>query len=592
MLVLHCDVGYGPATTKTSAVNLTDVTWTDRDTLFTIPSGVPADIYTQIKTDSYQTLYNELSAYITSGIDAIYSFLTQKGGKANSFFWETGLNQLLNQFPSIDKAYPNWWAWALSDHDSVKIPYIYVKELNKLLVINSIDETDVYNIYKVNPDSSCELLAWSSDAGLTSAYACNYCSSPNVRYWGFIRQLVFNENGDGDVTNYGNYFAIEIMVGIGGSDHYPHINIYPVYSNEMFLPESRGFLKEYFKIFWGDYRPDNVPDPFAPGGTTEPSGGTGDFSDNSDNIEIPPLPTLSTVNTGFITLFNPSIAQLRELASYMWSDLFDITAWRKIFADPMDAILGMSIVPVNVPAGETAPVTVGNISTGVSMTKAASQFVTVDCGTLNVKEYWGAYLDYDPYTKAEIYLPYIGTHALAVDDIMNKLVHVVYHIDILSGACCAYVKCGNSVLYTFVGQCSCSIPITGNDWTNVINGALSIATAIGSMVATGGASAPLAVSNIAASAINSMKPNVEKSGSLGGMGGMMGIQTPYLILTRPRQALPANQNAFMGYPSFITYKLSEITGYTEVESIHLENIPATEQELSEIETLLKGGVIL
>ena len=338
---------------------------------------------------------------------------------------------------------------------------------------------------------------------------------------------------------------------------------------------------------------DQVPtDPYSQDGESDTGGGTGDFDGTGDNIDIPGLPTLSATDTGFITLFNPSTAQLKSLANYMWSSGFDLDTFKKLFADPMDCILGLSIVPVAVPNGGSSAVSVGNISTGVSMTKAAAQYVAVDCGTLNVNEYWGAYLDYDPYTKAEIYLPYIGTHALAVDDIMGKAVHVVYHVDILSGACAAYVKCGSSVLYTFIGQCSSSIPITGNDWTNVINGVLTAAGAIGSMVATGGASAPLAVPALASTAVNGMKPTVEKSGSMSGTGGMLGIQTPYLILTRPRQAVPAKQNEFMGYPSFITKKLSNVSGYTEIESVHLENISATEQELSEIESLLKGGVIL
>ena len=334
-------------------------------------------------------------------------------------------------------------------------------------------------------------------------------------------------------------------------------------------------------------------DPYAndPNGTTGTGGGTGNFDGTGDDIDIPSLPTLSAVNTNFITLFNPTIEQLKNLANYMWSSGFDLETFKKLFADPMDCILGLSIVPVAVPNGETSIVSVGNISTGVSMTKAASQYVTVDCGTLNVNEYWGAYLDYDPYTKAEIYLPYIGTHALSVDDIMGKSVHVVYHVDILSGACAAYVKCGGSVLYTFIGQCSSSIPINGNDWTNVINGVLSIAGAVGSMVATGGASAPMAAGMIASTAVNGMKPNVEKSGSMSGTGGMLGIQTPFLILTRPRQALPARQNKFTGYPSFITESLGDLSGYTEIEEIHLENISATESELSEIENLLKSGVI-
>lgn len=332
-------------------------------------------------------------------------------------------------------------------------------------------------------------------------------------------------------------------------------------------------------------------DPYKPGGNSGVGGGTGTFDGTGDAIEIPGLPTLSATDTGFITLFNPAVSQLKALANYMWSNGFDIQTFKKIFADPMDCILGLSIVPVAVPNGDTGEVSVGNISTGISMTKAAAQYVSVDCGTLNVQEFWGGYLDYDPYTKAEIYLPYIGTHPISVDDIMNKSVHVVYHVDILSGACTAFVKCGSSVLYEFIGQCSSSIPISGNDWTNVINGVLTVAGSIGTMVATGGATAPMVAGTIASTAVNSMKPNVEKSGSMSGTGGMLAIQTPYLILTRPRQAKPKNQNKFTGYPSFITEKLGSISGYTEIESVHLENIPATEQELSEIENLLKSGVI-
>lgn len=340
------------------------------------------------------------------------------------------------------------------------------------------------------------------------------------------------------------------------------------------------------------FNDDENNDPYSPGGETGTGGGTGNFDGTGDDVDIPGLPTLSAVDTGFITLFNPTIAQLKSLSDYMWSSVFDIDTFKKIFANPMDCILGLSIVPVSVPNGNLKEVSVGNIPTGISMTVAASQYVIVDCGTLNVNEFWGAYLDYDPYTKAEIYLPYIGTHPISVDDIMGKSVHVVYHIDILSGACTAFVKCGGSVLYEFIGQCSSSIPVTGNDWTNVINGVLSASTAIGTMVATGGATAPMAASAIASTAVNSMKSNVEKSGSMSGTGGMLAVQTPYLILTRPRQAMPAGQNKFIGYPSFITSTLSSLSGYTVVEEIHLENISGTEQELSEIENLLKSGVIL
>lgn len=332
-------------------------------------------------------------------------------------------------------------------------------------------------------------------------------------------------------------------------------------------------------------------DPYDQGGGSGTGGGGGSFDNTSTPIEIPGLPSISAASTGFISLYNPTLSQLNELSSYLWSDLFSIDTLKKLFANPMDAILGLSILPVAIPGGGVQEVKVGNIGTGISLTVAASQFVEVDCGSIDVNEYWGAYLDYEPYTQAQIFLPYIGTRPISVDEIMGKTVRVVYHVDILTGACCCFVKCGSSVLYTYNGQCSIPIPITSSNYTSVVNGVISVAASVGSLVATGGASAPIAVPNIANSVVNQMKPQIEKSGSISGSAGILNMQIPYLILIRPRQALPSKQNEFIGYPSLITVKLTELTGYTEVQSIHLENIPATQEELTEIETLLMGGVI-
>lgn len=422
----------------------------------------------------------------------------------------------------------------------------------------------------------------------------SYSSEPDLRDASFSI-IIFDDE-------YNNY----VILGFGA--------LYSPSYKEMWVKMGRLANNSYRTAFINYFKnatPDPHPpiedtDPYAQGGNTGSGGGSGNFDHTSDPVDIPSLPTLSAADTGFITLFNPSAAQLRDLANYMWSNpLFDLDAWKKIFADPMDAILGLSIVPVNVPSGGATAVTVGNISTGVSMTKATAQYVEVDCGSLNVQEFWGAYLDYAPYTKCEIHLPYCGIHPLDIDDVMGKTVTVKYHVDILSGACCAYVKCGDSVLYEFVGQCAASIPITGDNWTNVINGVMQIAASVGTMVATGGLAAPVTGANAAksigqavaidaniASTIMSMKPSIEKSGSLGGVGGMLAIQKPYLILTRPNQALPANQNKYTGYPAFITLALADLEGYTEIEQIHLENVPATSAELDEIITLLKGGVIL
>ena len=73
---------------------------------------------------------------------------------------------------------------------------------------------------------------------------------------------------------------------------------------------------------------------------------------------------------------------------------------------------------------------------------------------------------------------------------------------------------------------------------------------------------------------------------------MLGVQTPYLIIERPRQSMPEGMNKYCGFPSNIRYKLYDLEGFTQVEYIHIEDVPATGEELAEIERLLKEGVIL
>lgn len=341
--------------------------------------------------------------------------------------------------------------------------------------------------------------------------------------------------------------------------------------------------------------PSHDSDPYTPGGETEEGGGTGTFDNTTESIPVPDLPTTSAVETGFISLYKPSLTQLKALATYLWSaNGLDLDTFKRIFSDPISAILGLSLVPIDPGLGNDVNVVLGNIATGVTMPRVPQQYQKFNCGSLQIQEYWGGYLDYAPYTRAEIYLPFIGVKPLNIDDIMGKTVSLWYVVDFLSGGCVACLECGGSVLYQFIGQCACSIPITGNDMTNVINGILSVVGAgVGTMVATGGMGlAGLAVTGALASNVMGMKSHVEKSGSMGGMGGMLGVKTPYIILTRPRQALPATQNKFTGYPSFITTTLGSCEGYTVVSEVHLENISATEDEKREIEQLLKGGVIL
>lgn len=340
-----------------------------------------------------------------------------------------------------------------------------------------------------------------------------------------------------------------------------------------------------------EYDPDDPASPYRPPSTE--GGGDPEVKPPVDPVTPPPAPPSHAINSRFVTLYTPSLSQLNDLAAYLWSPAWSIDGFKKIFANPMDCILGLMIFPALASPSGSKEVNVGNLSTGVTMSYIDNQYVEVNCGSFEITEYYASYLDYDPYTKIEIYLPYIGTHRLSADDVMAKTIQLKYMIDLLSGACVAFLVVDGTTLYTFTGSCATPIPVSGNDWSNMVNGILSVAGAAAAAVISGGTAATMAAGAVASTSlfVSSHKEHIRHGGSVASAAGLMSIQTPYLIVTRPRQALPLAQNSFQGYPSFMTESLGSLSGYTEVESCHLEHIPCTAEELEEIERLLKGGVL-
>ena len=330
---------------------------------------------------------------------------------------------------------------------------------------------------------------------------------------------------------------------------------------------------------------------------------SGDYDHTSDPVPEPDLPSVSVTDSGLVTLFAPTESQLKSLANYLWSDAFSLDNFKKMLNNPMDCILGLSIVPVNVPRGSAREITVGNIVTTVSCDICPTQYVKVDCGTFTFDRHnmTNSYLDYAPYSKCYLYLPFIGVQEINIDDFMQSTMHVVYHVDILTGAMFCYVMRDSSVMYTYMGQCAENVPLSSSSYSNTIGSILSASAAIvgvASVAATGGASAPVAAGLLAgattstSNAVTSLKPSVAHSGSVGGGAGIMGVNYPYLIFNTPHVSIPSQQRHYTGYPSNQIVKLSALSGFNVIQAINLSVSGANDSEMNEIESILKGGVIL
>lgn len=321
----------------------------------------------------------------------------------------------------------------------------------------------------------------------------------------------------------------------------------------------------------------------------EEDGGKGVFDKTTELIDFPTHTVPKITDSGFLSLYSPTLEQIRGLATYLMSNDFDLTTFSKAFLNPLQAILGLAIVPINIPTGVTSEIKVGNFGTGVYANKINEQFYTITCGSIEIKKYYDTFIDLE--TKIEIFLPYIGVRQLDAKDVVGKTIELQYRIDVLTGSLVAFIKAGGTLLYTFSGQASMQIPVHQTDMTSIINTVLSTATTIGASVAEGGLTGLASGLASTATSIANTRVAIQKSGSVSGVSGFLNTQKPYLMLTIPRVATPKNLNSYKGYISYITKKLSTVKGYTEVYKINLK-LNASIEEKKEIENLLTEGVII
>ena len=389
--------------------------------------------------------------------------------------------------------------------------------------------------------------------------------------------------------------------------------------------------------------PEEHPEPFL---STDPyfdlegdveipdlSGGGGS---GTGSISVPGFPSFSVTDTGIIGLFAPSIAQMRQLADFMWTDFGGtgttieevlseiVDALKRSISNPLDYVVGFNIIPSQgLSIGSNKTIRFGFFSSGVSMPVLSSQYFTVDCGSISFNSICGnTFLDYAPYSKFSIYLPYIGFKAVDANDFVNHTIGVVYHGDVVSGAVTAYITKDGSVMYQYSGSCAVNMPLNADNWGALISSLISLSAtghtgvaASAAQVSSAGSSTNLTSGksistsgtslsehsgssqsgNLASnSAFNPtlLGPQVLRSGGVSGTAGALGVQKPFVVRESVRFHSTYNFNTVAGYPSFYFRKLSEVTGFTTVLEIHLTDVPATHNEIVEIESLLKGGVIL
>lgn len=340
-----------------------------------------------------------------------------------------------------------------------------------------------------------------------------------------------------------------------------------------------------------EINPENRPSPYLQNFTDTVT--TNPVTPDTGGGEASPIVTPTGTGSSLWAIYNPTQSEINSFGAWLWSSSF-VEQIKKLFNDPMQAIIGVHKVFATPTTGGNANIKCGYIDSGVSAKTVTDQYSNVNCGSVNLNEYFGNVFDYDPYTKVEIFLPFIGIVPLDLDYIMRSKITVKYTVDVLSGACIANIKVTRdgygSILFTYGGSAIVTYPISSGSYMGMVSGALSLIAGVAGTVASGGVLAPAMIG--AASGIGRMKTNVQHSGQFSGACGAMGAKKPYLIISRPQTRVANNVNQFEGIPSNTNVQLSECTGFTKVKEVHLSIPGAYDSELQEIEELLKDGVII
>lgn len=344
-------------------------------------------------------------------------------------------------------------------------------------------------------------------------------------------------------------------------------------------------------------------------------------------------PLTNTSNNFKYALPKEQIANLNNLIN---SKDF-ATSMAQFFSNSGEFVLSLRVYPFNLVKWNQYTDSIGvlcdTIKIGkdyVSSIKGASIFNNTipfnQVGLFRITNSYNNFLDYAPYTKMYLFLPYIGYVDLDVNLIKKGIgkdevyLSIDYAVDFDTGKCTAYISRANAINTdnTLVspllidmkeGVIGFDIPIGRTNASEIAKGYVTTGlTAIGGAVATaltGGYALPLAISTFAsssASLINSSQPHVQK-GTIGNIkNAFCTTQKPFIIVERPQPiniSKDENNNnvyaiaSLKGKPCGLKARLSLISGFTKIESVHLEKFTnATEDELQEIESLLKTGVIL
>ena len=396
-----------------------------------------------------------------------------------------------------------------------------------------------------------------------------------VLKWGFI--VTDNETSarTGDITSDPNIFIPTISKSGNVTDKYTHG------SDNQNQPQ----------LSWKNPWDDSGYDPRDPNKYTD-----------KVNLVKPGLTTTGIFNRTFALTAN----DVDKLADYLWNadeNVFTeiVKGLALMGGNPIDGLIDLRLYPFDCAkiggGGHSETIVVGRTDTKVNALKINDYNAVLDLGSCTFHQKFGNFLDYEPFTTASLYIPYVGIVPISTADFMGQTISCKMIVDITTGSCTAIVFANGIPMIYKNGNIGVEIPMTGTNSAEYASRIASGLTSGATDIALGAASKNVGqvvsgVGQIADSALSVNNTMYNTAGSSSPACGLWQPQNCYFIIQRPVTIIPDSYGHTVGYACNYQANLSSLSGFTCCYNVDLSSLYASDEEMEEITSLLANGIYL
>lgn len=313
-------------------------------------------------------------------------------------------------------------------------------------------------------------------------------------------------------------------------------------------------------------------------------------------------PGLTTTGI-FNRTFAMTSTDVDKLADYLWNadeSIFTevIKGLALMGGNPIDGLIDLRLYPFDCAAkaggGHSETIVVGRTDTKVNALKISSYNAVLELGSCTFHRKFGNFLDYEPFTTASLYVPYVGIVPISTADFMGQTIFCKMVVDITTGSCTAIVFANDIPIIYKNGNIGVEIPMTGTNSAEYASRIAGGLTSGAKDIALGAASKSVGqvvsgVGTIADSALSVNNTMYNTAGSSSPACGLWQPQNCYFIIQRPVPIVPENYGHTVGYACNYQAKISDCSGYTQTYNVDVSSINAPESEKNAIAGILNSG---